>query len=344
MLVLLKCMPNMVKDIATKYSTTVCGFTEHSTCLTFDGANIQQAHKYVVDQIALCKSRELPCNMDTSLVVVAINHLKKVGIAVVVCNSNGQSLLPILLNRKSSYINLLVVHSLLAKEIDCAINVIENPYKRELVLPSKDILPKLQEFITEYQSSYSLYLQASVSRIAIQGYVEKNVIKVSNKLQQNINDLKVKTVALNLSKEELQFLNHIMYVKPTKKGAQVLSVLSKSLSVTKKNAPVSIELTGTNKAIADSKKHINQELLKNFQVKAVSSRCHPNFLSQIDEFVRKPLEEELNVVVYCFQVRGSEKYTYGNITVTTYTKVYSTDDSDFLKACNVITVSIMVAY
>ena len=97
-----------------------------------------------------------------------------------------------------------------------------------------------------------------------------------------------------------------MFVKPTEQAKEVLSTLSKSLTV--KNSPVSIEFTGTSKAIADGKKHINQELLKNFQVKAVSSRYHPNFLSQIDEFVRKPLEE-LNVVVYYFPVHGSEEFT-----------------------------------
>ena len=340
MLVLLMCIPNLEEDITTKYSTAVNGYTEHSTCLTFDGENIQPAHNYVMEQVELCKSREFPCNMDTSLVVVAINHFKKVGIAVVVCNSNGQSLLPILLSNKNTSIDVLVVHSLSVHEIDRAINVLKNPCIRELVLPSKDALPELQKSVVELQSKYSLYLQLSASHIVIQGYEEKDVVMASSEMQQSIDDLSVKTVALNWSKGKLQFLNHIMYLKPTKKATKVLSTLSKSLSIAVKNAPVSIELTGTAKAIVDGQNYINQELLKSFQLKVVCSRCHPNFLPQIDEFVRKPLEEELNVVVYCFQVRGSESYSHGNINkVTTFTKVYSTDDGDFLKACNVIAVS-----
>ena len=76
-------------------------------------------------------------------------------------------------------------------------------------------------------------------------------------------------------------------------------------------------------------------------MKAFSSKCHPNFLSQIDEFVRKPLEEELNVVVYDFPVHGSEEFTPTK-TVMIYIKVYSTDDDDFKKACEVISVSYII--
>ena len=175
----------------------------------------------------------------------------------------------------------------------------------------------------------------------IQGYSEEDVIAVSDKLQRKVENFSIKTIVLSFSsnKEEIEYLKHIMFVKPTEQAKEVLSKLSKSLTV--KNSPVSIEFTGTSKAIANGKKHINQELLKNFQVKAVSSKCHPNFLSQIDEFVRKSLEEELNVVVYYFPVHGSEEFTPTK-TVMIYIKVYSTNDDDFKKACEVISVSYII--
>ena len=146
MLVLVTCIPNMVEDVETKLNITVKGFAENSTCLKFEGENVCVAHKYVVDQIALCKSREFPCNMDTSLVIVAINHFKKVGIAVVVCNTDSQRLLPILLSNRNANINVLVVHSLSVKEIDHAIDILKmSPYKKEIALASKDTLPKTKE-------------------------------------------------------------------------------------------------------------------------------------------------------------------------------------------------------
>ena len=339
MLVLITCIPNLVKDIEFKFGVAIVGFVEDSKCLKFIGEKIELAYGYVMDQVDLCKSREFHCNMDTSLVVVAINYFKKVGVAVVVCDINGQKLLPILLSNKNFSIDVLVVHSLSVKEIDQAIDVLESsPHKQEVKLPSEDILPKIQDSITEFQLKYSLQLIVSVDQIVIQGYAADDVTTVSYKLQKKIEDFSVKTIVLSfsLSKEEMQYLKHIMFVKPTEQAKEVLSTLSKSLTV--KNSPVSIELTGTTKAIADGKKHINQELLKNFQVKVVSSRCHPNFLSQIDEFVRKPLEEELNVVVYYFPVHGSEEFTPTK-TVMVYTKVYSTDGDDFKKACEVISVS-----
>jgi len=339
MLVLITCVPNLDKDVEFKFGVTIAGLAEDSICLKFVGEKIDLAYEYVMGHVELCKSREFPCNLDTSLLIVAISHIKKAEIAVVVCNTNGQKLLPFLLSNKGANIDVLVVHSLSVKEIEHAIDVLESsPHEQEIKLSSEDILPKLHDSITEFQSKYCLNLLVSTSQIVIQGYAEEDVGTVSDKLKRGIEDFSVNTIVLSfsLSKEEIQYLKHIMFVKPTEQAKEVLSTLSKSLTV--KNSAVSIELTGTSKAIADGKKYINQELLKKFQVKVVSSRCHSNFLSQIDEFVRKPLEEELNVVVYYFPVHGSEEFTPTR-TVMVYIKVYSTDDVDFKKACEVISVS-----
>jgi len=339
MLVLITCVPNLVNDVERVFGVTVTGFVEGSNCLHFVGGKLDLAYGYVMEQVALCKSREFSCNMDTSLVLVAINHFKKVGIAVVVCHSNGQSLLPILLSNKNTSIDVLVVHSLFGEEINRAIDVLESsPYKQELELASENLLEVLQDSIIELQSEHSIYLRVSASQIMIQGYVEEEVITVHKKLQKEIEDYSVTTVALSFSKEELQFLRHIMFVKPTEKAKEVLSLLSKSLSIMVKDSPVSIALTGTSRAVADGIRCINKELLNVFQVKAVSSRCHASFLSQINEFVQQPLEEEFRVAVHSFIVRKSERYTPTE-TVMIYTKVYSTDGDDFKKACDVISVS-----
>ena len=143
MLVLITCIPNLVKDIEFKFGVTIVSFVEDSNSLKFVGEKINLAYEYVMDRVELCKSRELPCNMDTSLVIVAINHFKKVGKAVMVCNTDGQRLLPILLSNRNSNIDVLVVHSLSVKEIDHVIDVLESPpHEQEVKLPSKDLLPK----------------------------------------------------------------------------------------------------------------------------------------------------------------------------------------------------------
>ena len=339
MAVLITCVSNLVNDIKCKFDVATTGFVKDSNCLYFVGENLDLAYEYTMKLVALCKSRKFPCNMDTSLLIVAINHFQKVGIAVVVCNTDGQRLLPILMNNRNCNIDVLVVHSLFVDEVNRAINILETtPCKQELELRSADILDSLQNSITELQSLDSIYLQVSVSKIVILGYVEEEVISVLKRLQKEIHDTSVTTETLSFSKEELQFLRHIMFVKPTDKAKEVLSLLSKSLIITVKDSPVSIVVTGTSKAIAGGIKCINQELLNAFQVKAVSSRCHASFLSQVDEFVRKPLEEELRVAVHSFIVRKSERYTPTK-TVMIYIKVYSTDDNDFKKACEVISVS-----
>ena len=336
MLVLITCMPNLVKDIETKWNVTVDGFVEGSTCLSFKGDNIQLAYNYVTECVGFCRNKEFPCcNIDGSLITVAITYIKKIGIAVVICNTNGERLL---LNAKLVNIDVLVIHSLSVKEIDRAICVLESsPHKKEVELPSEDMMDKLQESIEEFRATYSLSLQASIKNVIIQGYEEKDVVAVCDKLRNLIDDLTVRTIEFSSSKEKMQFLKHILFVHPTEQAKTLLSSLSKLMSLKIQNSPISFTLTGNLKAIEEGIKCIEQELLKNFQVEAVHSRCHPNFLSQIDKFIREPLEKELNVVIYYFPVHGTEQFEPTK-TVSIYTKVYSTDSTDFKKACGVLTV------
>lgn len=337
MLVLITCIPNLVKDIETKWNVTVTGFVEGSTCLNFKGDNIQMAYNYVTESVGFCKSKEfLCCNIDSSLVTVAITYIRKIGIAVVICNTEGERLLS---NAKILNTDALVVHSLSIEEIDHAICVLESsPHKNEVELPSKDMMDKLQESFEEFQAIYTVSLQASMSNVIVQGYEEKDVAAVCKRLKKLIDDFTVRIVEYSPSKEKTQFLKHVMFDKPTKQAKALLSSLSKSTALEVQNSPISIMLTGTLKAIGEGIKRIEQELLGNFQVEAVHSRCHPNFLSQIDKFIREPLERELNVVIYYFPVHGSERFEPTK-TVSIYTKVYSNDSADFKKACEVLTVS-----
>ena len=157
MLVLVTCVPNLMQDIEFKFGVTIVGFVEDSNSLKFVGEKINFAYEYVMDGVELCKSREFPCNMDSSLVIVAINHFKKVEIAVVVCNNDGQRLLPILLSNRNANIDVLVVHSLSVKEIDHAIDVLKSPpHEQEVKLPSEDILLSYRRVLQNFSQSILL--------------------------------------------------------------------------------------------------------------------------------------------------------------------------------------------
>ena len=337
MLVLITCIPNLVQDIETRWNVTVTGFTEDSMCLNFEGDSIQMAYKYVMERVGFCKSKEFPCcNIDVSLVTVAIAYIKKVGIAVVICNTSGERLLS---NARILSTDILVVHSLSVKEIDRAICVLESsPRKREVVLPSKDMLAKLQESFEEFQGAYTVSLRASASSVVIRGYEEKDINALYEMLKKLIDDLTVRTVEFNATKEKIQFLKHIMFNKPTEKAKTLLSSLSSSTSLKVQNGPVTFALTGNLGAIEEGIKRIKRELLENFQVEAVHTRCHPDFLSQIEKHIREPLEKELNVVIYCFPVHGTERLEPPR-SISAYIKVYSTDSADFEKARKVLAVS-----
>lgn len=338
MLVLITCLPNLVKDMEEKWNVTVTGYIEGSTCLNFKGDDIQMAYNHVTEQVGLCRSKEFSCDIDNSLVTVAIKYIKRVGIAVVICNHDGEALL---FNAKIQNINILVVHSLSVEEIDRAISVLQSsPHKKEIELPSEDMMDDLKESFKEFQTTHNLFLQATTKYVVIQGYEKTDVIAVYEKMKNLVDDFTIRTVEFSCSKEKSQFLKHIMFDKPTEQAKSLLSTLSESLSLKVQNGPISIILTGNLKAINEGIKCIGQKLLENFQVEAVHSRCHLNFLSQIDQFIREPLERELNVVVYYFPVHGSERFEpTGTKTVSIYTKVYSTDPADFKKASDVVTVS-----
>ena len=339
MLLLVTFEPNLVKVIKSNWNVTVTGFYEGSTCLNFKGDNIQMAYDYITKRVGLCKSKELPCKIDTSLVKAAIIHMKRVGISVIICNNDGKELLPILTKVKSTTVTMLVVHSLSEdnSEIDHAIRILQqDPYKRKLDISFQCEPHHLENKIKELQLQYSLVIQTQGNNIVIQGYVEKDVITACEALQKITNKL-IKTVNYDCSKEEMQYLQHILFTKPTGEAKEILKYLSKSLSLKVDNTAMSITLTGNFKAINEGIQHIDQ-LLNNFMVKAVCHRCHPNFLSQIEKYVKEPLEEKLNVVVYYFSVHGSEKFK-PTTTINIYIKVYSTNFVDFRKACNVLNVS-----
>ena len=103
---------------------------------------------------------------------------KKIGIAVVMCNSDGQKLLPILLSNKNTRVDTLVVHSWYVNEIeiDRAIDILESSLRKQE--PSEDILSNMQDSVTEFQLKHSLYLIVSVDQIVIQGYAEDDVAAV----------------------------------------------------------------------------------------------------------------------------------------------------------------------
>ena len=338
MLLLVTFEPNLVKVIKSNWNVTVTGFYEGSTCLNFKGDNIQMAYDYITKRVRLCKSKELPCKIDTSLVKAAIIYMKKVGISVIICNTDGNELLPILAKVKSTTVTMLVVHSLSQdnSEIDHAIRILQqDPYKRKLDI-SFQCEPHLENKIKELQLQYSLVIQTQGNNVVIQGYVEKDVIAACEALQKIIDKL-IKTVNYDCSNEKMQYLQHILFRKPTDKAKRLLTFLSKSLSLKVDNTAMFITLTGNFKAINEGTQHIDQ-LLNNFMVKAVCHRCHPDFLSQIEKYVKEPLEKDLNVVVYYFSVRGTEKFK-PTTTINIYIKVYSTNFVDFRKACNVLNVS-----
>ena len=335
MLVLITCIPNMVREIKTRWNVTITGFAEGSTCLNFKGDDIQMAYKYVMEHVGLCRSKEFPCcNIDVSLVTVAIAYIKKVGIAVVICNTGGERLLS---NARILSTDILVVHSLSVKEIDRAICILESsPHKKEVKLPSKEMLAKLQESFEEFQGVYTVSLRTSASSVVIQGYKEKDVNALYETLKKH---LTVRTVKFNGPKGKIQFLKHIMFDKPTEKAKTLLSSLSSSMSLKIQNGPVTFTLTGSLGAIEEGRRRIEQELLENFQVEAVHTRCHPDFLSQIEKHIREPLEKELNVIIYYFPVHGTERLEPPR-SISTYIKVYSTDSADFEKARQVLVVSL----
>ena len=338
MLVLVTCIPNLVQDIETRWNVTVTGFAEGSTCLNFEGDSIQMAYKYVMECVGFCRSKEFPCcNIDVSLVTVAIAYIKKVGIAVVICNTSGERLLS---NARILSTDILVVHSLSVKEIDRAICIMESsPHKKEVELPSKNMLAKLQQSFEELQGAYTVSLRASASSVVIRGYEEKDIDALYEMLKKLIDYLTVRTVGFNTSKEKIQFLKHIMFDKPTEQAKMLLSSLSSSLSLKVQNGTVTFTLTGSLGAIEEGIKRIEQELLENFQVEAVHTRCHPNFLSQIEKHIKEPLEKELNVIIYYFPVHGTERFEPLK-TISIYIKVYSTDSADFEKARKVLAVSL----
>ena len=343
MLVLITCAPKLVKHIKTSWNVTVTGFVEGSTHLNFKGDNIQMAYQYVTQQVGLCKSESFHCSMDNSLLSVAVKSIKKMKISVVICNTDGQSLLPLL--EDTAMGGILVIHSLFDEPIEHAVNVLKSPHSRYLKLPVQDIRYQLEDKIKELQIRYRylICLQVLKKETVVQGFIEDDVIDANEELRTLIDELSKVTVEFSHSREEIQFLREIMFFKPTEQAKTLLSHLSKSLSLKVQKTKTSFSLTGNPLATTEGIKCIEQQLLDNFQVETVRFRCHPDFLQLLKELVKEPVERNLNVVIYYFSVNGSEQFEPVK-SVMVYVKVYSTDSSDFKKARDIVKVSVLDAY
>ena len=214
------------------------------------------------------------------------------------------------------------------------------PLSRQLRLPAQDIRHQLEDKIKEFRIRYQylVCLQVSRKEVIVQGYVEDDVIDAYEELKALIVELSKVTVEFSHSREEVQFLRYIMFYKPTVQARSLLSHLSESLSLNIQKSKTSFTLTGDSVATNKGIKCIEQQLLNNFQVGTFRFRCHPDFLQLIKESVKEPVERDFSVVVYYFSVNGSEQL-HPIKSVMIYVKVYSTNSSDFKKACNIVQVS-----
>ena len=340
-LVLIVCLPNLAEIIKASYKVVVTGFHEGSTSLYFKGDNFQMAYKYVMKHVELCKSKEFQCgNLASSLVAIAIKSIKKLGISVVMCNTDGEYLLSILETAKTVNIDVVVVHSLYVKEINHAIGVLQNsPHSKNLRLLSKDIKDQLKEVIKRFQKKYLVSLQVLEKVVLIQGYIEDDVIGIYEELEKVIEKLSQVTIEYNQEpREEMQFVRYRMFFKPTKQTEMLLNHLAESLSLKIQKTKRSFTLTGNPVATTEGIKCINHQLLKGFQVETFRCKCHPDFLQLIKESIKEPIEKEFDVVIYYFSVNGSEHIEPVK-SILIYVKVYSTDSTDFRKACDIIHVS-----
>lgn len=343
MLVLMVCMPNLVKNIKTSWNVTVTGFHEGSTCLNFKGDNFQMAYQYVMEHAGLCKSKELHWNMDSSLLTIAIKSINKLRISVVICNTDGECLLPVLENVKGVYNDVVVIHSFYVKEIDHAISILQClPHSRQIALSSKDIKHQVKGRINKFQRKYTVSLQVLREDIVIQGYLEDDVVTAYEELKELIDDLSQVTIEYSnsrvLFREELQFLKYVMFYKQTEQARMLLAHLSESLSLKIQKSRTSFTLTGSPIATTEGIKIIDEQLLGNFQVETFGYRCHPDFVELIKKSVKVPVEKDLDVVIYYFSVNGSEQLEPVK-SIRIYVKVYSNDSTDFKRACNIIRVS-----
>ena len=336
-------MPDLVKNMKSSWNVTVTGFHESSTCLNFRGDNFQMAYQYVMKHVELCKSKEFHCNMDSRLFAVAIKCIKKLGISVVICNTDGECLLSIL-NVKNVYNNTVVIHSLYVKEIDHAIGILQcSPHSRQIALSSKDIKRQLKVRINEFQIKYIVSLQVLREDIVIKGYIENDVIAAYEELKTLVDDLSQITIEYSNLREKIQFLKYVMFYKQTEPAKALLTRLSESLSLKIQKTKTSFTLTGNPNATTEGISIIEEQFLDNFQVETFGYRCHPDFLQLIKESVKEPVEKDLNVVIYYFSVNGTEQLEPVE-SVKIYVKVYSTDSTDFKRACGIIRVSDLAMY
>ena len=329
--------PGLATELSQKHHIQMEGFHKGSVSLKFDGSplSIGLARQEIDRLVSNFTMRKVPFPYPSSLLASAEKRLKVEGVQAYLQCTPDHETKPV----DSASVILISIHSFCSLELSNALKILSSrPFENCVPLPLGYEVGNISRNFTKIEEEYNVVISVHQPEgdpreygMLVLGYVHKDVQAVFQILKKLVKDSSVRTIPLNCTPEQMTYLKLVLFERPTQESKSVIASLPAQLSCPKKN----ILLTGTREVIDKSQALIiGSPLMLRLVYQSYTFKCNPNFLSQIEQYVLKPMKTRMHLnVIYKYERLGS------SFTIA----IFSTKSNDFEKASKLMKVS-KVAY
>ena len=282
MAVLIQLCPNLHSEIQKKYSVTVAGYEQGSNTISFSNGSssavrcARQMFQERLQQVAV-DDIPLPC---VELVTSAKKRLEREGIQVMVIE-DGMA---------------LQICSLGREELERALIIVRGkPFEDSVETP-----PTAAEAISrdrnDLQESFAVHINVSRGTVFIRGFVKEGVSAACQCVRKMIASALIKREPLSCTPEQHIYLGKVLINEPTEQGKALVSSLPAEVTFVKGK----ISLVGSPEAVQQSREEIlRSDIFSRLRLwKTFAFTCSIAFISQIEQFVLKQLEDKLDCTYY----------------------------------------------
>lgn len=321
MAAMLHFFPTLNDEIERQCCVKVSGCIKGSTMVQFEGSPsaIKNARLMLEKklQLIVVDSFQLPC---LELIPSANKRFERDGLQVFVIPS----------------VSVPTVH-LCAYEhmqMENAMKVLKcRPFENYIDLPTDDLHSFLNSKISDLQAMHGVFITMQPKKVMISSYIKEDVHAARHDVEQLVNDVARLSVPLKCSQLLHMYLNTILIKSPTEKDKVFASSLPAEISFGRGE----IFVTGTQKAIEQTKDAIQRNILSHVLQKEFPFCCNILFLSQIKEHIFTPLkvQEKLDFVNFDNAPKKSSNVETKEFSIFIFSQVRD----HFSRICSALEVS-----
>lgn len=340
MAALLNLFPQLATTLSQSHSVSIAGFQEGSSIIVFQGTSGSvESARAEFDRI-LCQLviTEHEFQHPPTLIPSLKKRIREDGIQVYVYSSPSTT--PTCTPKMTACAFSPSDHARAVELITTC-----SPYQNYVIVPSKSCLSQIEKHpnnnLPNLERNFSVTIEVSKeNKLYIRGFVPHDVQAVRKLLAATVKDVSVSKEPLLCTAEQAEYLQYVLFQHPTEETSAFLS----SLPLQREHISCSgnrIMLQGSPEAVTETRERImTGPLLAGLLHRSFKYNCHPNALTQIQQYVLDPFKESNPAFIYTCTMpqqkpkgkNPSGKREDRNISVT----VFSKEQVEFTAICQLL--------